>query len=62
MIVQDIIPNPAQTPFLQEAKKQGARTFDGLKMLVYQGILAAKAWSGKELPPDVMIRALQEVL
>jgi shikimate dehydrogenase len=62
MIVQDIIPNPAQTPFLREAKKRGARTFDGLQMLVYQGILAAKAWSGKELPSDVMIRALREVL
>ncbi len=62
MIVQDIIPNPAWTPFLEEAKKRGAQTFDGLQMLVYQGILAAKAWSGKELPADVMIRALREVL
>ncbi len=34
MIVQDIIPNPAMTPFLAEAKKCGAIVFDGMQMLV----------------------------
>lgn len=60
MIVSDVIPNPPQTAFLNEAAKRGARTLDGLGMLVYQGAIAFKMWTGKEAPTDVMKRALEE--
>ncbi len=61
MIVQDIIPNPAWTPFLDQAKKCGATTFDGQSMLVYQGALAVEMWTGKKPPVQDMIDALKNV-
>ncbi len=59
MIVQDIIPNPANTWFLQTAARMGARTFDGLGMLVWQGAIAIKLWIGLDAPVDVMKQALE---
>lgn len=58
MIVCDVIPNPPHTPFLQEAEAHGARTLDGLGMLVYQGAIAFKMWTGFEAPIEVMRQAL----
>jgi shikimate dehydrogenase len=58
MTVCDVIPNPPHTPFLNEAKARRAHTLDGLGMLVYQGAIAFKMWSGKEAPIDVMRQAL----
>ncbi len=62
MIVQDIIPNPANTAFLQSAARSGARTFDGQGMLVWQGAIAFKLWTGLDAPVDVMKAALRETL
>ena len=60
MIVCDVIPNPPQTPFLEEARARGARTLDGLGMLVYQGAIGFKLWTGFEAPVQVMRRALEQ--
>ena len=60
MIVQDVIPNPADTPFLQAARLRGARTLDGLSMLVYQGAIGFKLWTGREAPIEAMKRALEQ--
>lgn len=49
--VSDIIYNPFETKLLQEAKKQGARIQNGLKMFVYQGALAFEKWTGQT--PDI---------
>ncbi|MCI8853617.1 MAG: shikimate dehydrogenase [Lachnospiraceae bacterium] len=58
MIVQDIIPNPAQTEFLKEAGKRQAVTYDGLNMLVYQGALAVEKWTGRHPRTEDMLAAL----
>ena len=60
MIVQDVIPNPADTLFLQKARMQGAKTLDGLSMLVYQGAIGFKLWTGHDAPLDVMKQAVEE--
>ncbi|MEG0585161.1 MAG: shikimate dehydrogenase [Christensenellaceae bacterium] len=60
MIVQDIIPNPALTPFLKKAKQKGAVIFDGLSMLVYQGEIAFKLWTGKTPNIKTMKKALEQ--
>ncbi|MEW5960593.1 MAG: shikimate dehydrogenase [Chloroflexota bacterium] len=60
MTVCDVIPNPPRTPFLQEAAARGAPTLDGLGMLVYQGAIAFKMWTGQDAPLDVMRRALAQ--
>ncbi len=58
MIVCDVIPNPPQTAFLDEAKKVGCKTFDGFSMLINQGAISFKFWTGQEAPIDVMRTAL----
>jgi shikimate dehydrogenase len=61
MIVCDVIPNPPRTPFLREAEARGAKTLDGLGMLVYQGAIAFKMWTGHDAPVQVMRDALEQV-
>jgi len=61
MIVCDVIPNPPHTRFLSEAEKRGAVTLDGLGMLVYQGAIAFKLWTGHDAPVAVMKKALESV-
>ncbi|MCB9138431.1 MAG: shikimate dehydrogenase [Caldilineaceae bacterium] len=58
-LVCDVIPNPPNTRFLQEAAARGARTLDGLGMLVYQGAIAFELWTGYPAPVDVMKAALE---
>lgn len=54
----DMIYNPARTKFLIEAKKRGAKTMNGLGMLICQGIIAHELFTGNRLPKDMadMIR------
>lgn len=58
LVVCDVIPNPPRTRFLQAAAERGAVTLDGLGMLVYQGAIAFKLWTGQEAPVEVMKQAL----
>jgi shikimate dehydrogenase len=58
MIVCDVIPNPPFTPFLKEAEARGAKILDGLGMLVYQGAIGFKMWTGLDAPVAVMREAL----
>ena len=60
MVVCDVIPNPPHTPFLKEAEARGAKSLDGLGMLVYQGAIGFKMWTGLDAPVEVMHRALAE--
>jgi shikimate dehydrogenase len=50
------------TPFLQAAAQRGARTQDGLEMLVQQGALSFEAWTGLAAPVDAMRAAAQQAL
>ena len=61
LLVCDVIPNPPRTRFLQAAAARGARTLDGLGMLVEQGAIGFRMWTGQEPPPGVMRAALEEV-
>ncbi len=60
LLVCDVIPNPPHTAFLKAAEARGARTLDGLGMLVNQGAIAFQMWTGKKAPTDVMRAALAE--
>ena len=61
MVVCDAIPNPPQTPFLREARQRGCTTLDGLGMLVQQGVIAFRLWTGVDPNPAVMHAALKGV-
>jgi shikimate dehydrogenase len=58
MVVSDVVFNPVDPLFLQEARKQGAKTVSGIGMLVQQGALAFTLWTGKEAPEQVMYDTL----
>ena len=57
-LVYDIIYNPLQTRLLQLAADRGARTLNGVDMLVCQGALSFQQWTGQAPPIDVMRKAL----
>ncbi len=45
------------TELLASAREKGARTVDGLEILVGQGALSFEAWTGQPAPLDVMRKA-----
>ena len=51
--------NDPNSLFLREAAQRGAVTVNGLGMLVNQGALNFKLWTGQEAPVDVMTETLQ---
>ncbi len=62
MIVCDLIPNPPQTRFLRDAAERGCTVLDGLGMLVNQGVIGIRLWSGREPSSQVMRLALEKAL
>lgn len=60
MVVTDVIFNDPNSLFLQEAVKRGAKTINGLGMLVNQGALNFTLWTGVEAPMHVMTDALKK--
>lgn len=61
MIICDVIPNPPMTPFLRRAHDAGCTILDGLGMLVNQGVIGIKLWTGANADPKVMRAALEAV-
>ena len=59
MCVCDVVFHPAETVFLKEAAKRGAKTVTGLGMLVQQAALNFTLWTGEEAPVKVMEEALR---
>lgn len=41
----DLIYKPAETKFMTLVRKKGGRAFHGLKMLLYQGVIAYELWN-----------------
>jgi len=58
MIVADGIHNPPLTRFLMAAQAHGCVTVDGLSMLVQQGVIGIKYWTGVDVNPKIMSEAL----
>lgn len=57
LTVMDIVYNPVKTRLLREAEKSGAKTIDGLEMLVQQGASAFEIWTGRSPPIKTMRKA-----
>jgi shikimate dehydrogenase len=55
--VADLVYRTGSTPLLAAATRLGARTVDGLEILVAQGARSLALWTGRESPLDVMRRA-----
>ena len=62
MFVQDVIPNPAITPFLRAAEKKGARWNTGTGMLINQAAINIEIWTGQKPNKAVMLEAFNAVI
>jgi shikimate dehydrogenase len=61
MVVADVIPNPPRTRFIKDAERRGCTTVDGLGMLVNQGVIGIKYWTGIDADPRIMRGKLEEI-
>ena len=61
MVVADVIPNPPSTRLLRDAATRGCQTLDGLGMLVNQGVLGIKLWTGVDADANVMHETLRRL-
>ncbi len=61
MLVADVIPNPPTTHLVSDARAKGCPVIDGLGMLVNQGVIGIKHWTGIDPDPKVMRAALEKV-
>lgn len=57
----DIIYTPAHTRFMQLAKTAGARAYHGLKMLLYQGVVAYELWNQVVVSEEVVRNVYQRL-
>lgn len=62
LVAADVVFSPVQTRFLAEAAARGCRALDGLGMLVNQGIVGIRYWTGIDPDAEVMRRALAAAL
>lgn len=61
VVVADVIPNPPRTRFVREAGARGCTVIDGLGMLVNQGVVGIRYWTGVDVDPSVMRAKLEEL-
>ena len=61
MVVADVIPNPPRTALIADAEARGATVLDGLGMLVNQGVISIRHWTGVDADPAVMRRKVEEL-
>lgn len=61
MVVADVIPNPPRTRLVREAEGRGCTVIDGLGMLVNQGVIGIRYWTGRDVDAAVMRAKLEEI-
>ncbi|MFH0953190.1 MAG: shikimate dehydrogenase [Verrucomicrobiota bacterium] len=61
-LVFDLVYLHPETPLMKSAKAVGARTANGLGMLLYQGVRAFEIWTGAKPPSEVMRKALEKAV
>lgn len=57
----DLIFNPTDTRFMRLVRENGGRAYNGLKMLLYQGIIAYELWTGRTVGDALVRRAYEEM-
>jgi shikimate dehydrogenase len=61
MVVADVIPNPPRTRLIRDAQARGATVLDGLGMLVNQGVISIRHWTGLDADPVVMRATVERI-
>jgi len=62
LTVFDLVYNPPRTRLLKQARESRAHGISGLGMLVEQGALSFKIWTGKPAPVEVMRAVCEQAL
>lgn len=57
----DLIFNPSETRFMKLVTENGGRACNGLKMLLYQGIISYELWTGRTVSGELADRAYKEM-
>lgn len=60
MVVCDVVFNPVDPLFLQQARLRGAKTVSGIGMLVQQGALGFTLWTGLPASEQAMYQVLEQ--
>ncbi|MBF0370037.1 MAG: shikimate dehydrogenase [Magnetococcales bacterium] len=60
--IYDIVYSPLETPLLKEARIRGLAGANGLGMLIHQGALAFRIWTGEEMPVDMVRNHLRRLV
>jgi len=60
--VLDIVYNPLQTKLLEDAKRAGAKTINGVEMLIHQGAASFEIWTSQPAPIETMRKAITNQL
>ncbi|MCI8284777.1 MAG: shikimate dehydrogenase [Firmicutes bacterium] len=58
LLAADVIYNPRKTKFLKQAEEAGCDIVNGQSLLLHQGKIAFKIWTGLEAPTTVMFKAV----
>ena len=61
MVVADVIVNPPSTGLIRDAEARGCTVLDGLGMLVNQGVISVRHWTGVDADAAVMRRRVEEL-
>lgn len=57
----DLIFNPSKTKFMSLVEESGGRAYNGLKMLLYQGIIAYELWTGAKVGEELAEKAYRQM-
>ncbi len=57
----DLIFNPAQTKFMKLVEEHGGKAYNGLKMLLYQGIIAYELWTGEAVTEEAAMQVYHKM-
>lgn len=58
----DIVYKPLETRFMKLAKENGAKAYHGLRMLLYQGVIAYELWTGMNISDEMSEAAYEKML
>ena len=62
VVVADVIFSPPRTRLIRDAETRGCKAIDGLGMIVNQGVVSIRYWTGVNPEPAVMRKAVEEAL
>lgn len=58
----DIVYNPSTTKFMKLMNENGKKSYNGLKMLLYQGVAAFELWNKVKVPSEVINKIYDKLI